>query len=65
MSKCRSGEEDKTWFRSDRIFHTPQGWFFLARDNEQKGPFPTQKDAEAELLLFIRTHEQAMHQKTQ
>ncbi|MCO7224545.1 DUF6316 family protein [Pleionea sp. CnH1-48] len=52
--QVRSGEDKKTWFRSDRFFHTADGWFFITREASQKGPFNTQKEAENELTLYIR-----------
>ncbi len=50
----RAGEIKKTWFRSDRFFHTDNGWFFITRENTQEGPFYSQKEAESELTLYIR-----------
>ncbi len=50
----RSGESKKTWFRSDRFFHTAEGWFFTTREATQLGPFRSQKEADNELTLYIR-----------
>lgn len=50
----RTGETKKTWFRSERYFHTESGWFFITRENTQEGPYNSQKEAENELTLYIR-----------
>ncbi len=50
----RAGESKKTWFRSDRFFHAENGWFFVTRENTQKGPFDSHSEAERELNLYIR-----------
>jgi hypothetical protein len=50
----RVGEEKKTWFRSERYYHTNDGWWFLTREKSEKGPFDSQLEAENELILYIR-----------
>jgi len=50
----RAGEAQKSWFRSDRYYHTDQGWWFLTRENGEQGPFVSQKDAEQEFCLYLR-----------
>lgn len=50
----RSGEAKKTWFRSERYFHSGDGWFFITRENTQEGPYNSHKEAENELNLYIR-----------
>lgn len=52
--KNRTGEGSKRWFRSERIYHTNLGWWFLTRESTEKGPFFSQKDAECELILYLR-----------
>lgn len=52
--KLRAGEVSKAWFRSDRFYHTPDGWWFQTRENTEEGPFASHKDAENELCLYIR-----------
>lgn len=52
--QVRHGEENKPWLRSDRFYHTSEGWWFQTRENTQQGPFSSHKDAEAELMLYIR-----------
>jgi hypothetical protein len=52
--QARQGEVRKSWFRCDRYYHTDEGWWFLTRENNQFGPFSSHKDAETELLLYLR-----------
>lgn len=50
----RSGEESKSWFRSDRMMHVNDHWYFVTRENTQEGPFNSRREAELELNLYIR-----------
>ena len=50
----RAGEDNKSWFRSDRMMHVNENWYFLTRENTQEGPFDSRQEAEAELILYIR-----------
>ena len=51
----RAGENEKTWYRSERIFRIENGWFFLTRENTQEGPFGNRSEAERELAYYIRS----------
>lgn len=51
---ARSGENDKTWFRTDRIQLVNGSWFFMTRENTQEGPFGSRHEAEMELNLYLR-----------
>ncbi|MBV1907720.1 MAG: hypothetical protein KUG78_00270 [Kangiellaceae bacterium] len=50
----RSGEATKPWFRSERFYHTGDGWWFMTREKEELGPFISQREAENEVVLYIR-----------
>lgn len=50
----RIGESEKTWFRSERIMHVNDQWFFTTREMTQEGPFYSKHEAEMELNLYIR-----------
>jgi hypothetical protein len=50
----RTGEADKTWYRTDRIFWSGEGWYFLTREQTQEGPFKTREEAGRELNYYIR-----------
>ncbi|ARU54986.1 MAG: DUF6316 family protein [Pseudomonadales bacterium] len=50
----RAGEKDKTWFRGDRFYSIQGEWYFTTREGSEEGPFGSKKEAEMELLLYIR-----------
>jgi len=50
----RKGEEDKTYFRSNRVIVMNGRYYFMTRENTQEGPFDTRLEAENELNLYIR-----------
>ncbi|AUM12897.1 DUF6316 family protein [Ketobacter alkanivorans] len=50
----RAGEQEKVWYRSDRVFWSGGGWFFLTREKTQEGPFTSRLEAEQELNFYIR-----------
>ncbi len=52
----RSGEDDKTWFRSERCLCMNGEWFFLTREGSQEGPYRSHTEAERALCLYIRGH---------
>ena len=51
----RKGEDDKTRFRTDRVFTVNNQWFFQTRELEKPlGPCPTREKAERCLKSFLR-----------
>jgi Domain of unknown function (DUF6316) len=44
----RRDERSKTWFRSDRVFHTNGRWYFHTREGIDIGPYESQLEAEIE-----------------
>ncbi len=50
----RTGEQDKHWFRCDRMMHVNDQWYFVTREMTQEGPFQSRREAEMELNLYIR-----------
>lgn len=50
----RNGEQERTWFRSERFLHIGDKWYFVTRENTQKGPFDSKDEAERELILYLR-----------
>ena len=50
----RSGESARPWFRSERYYHTGEGWWTMTRENDELGPFDSHLEAENELVLYIR-----------
>jgi len=52
--RIRSGEAVRPWFRSERYYHTGEGWWFMTREKDELGPFGSQNEAENELVLYIQ-----------
>jgi len=52
--RIRSGESVRPWFRSERYYHTGEGWWFMTREKDELGPFGSQNEAENELVLYIQ-----------
>ncbi|WP_290581910.1 DUF6316 family protein [Ketobacter sp.] len=42
-------------FRTHRIHSINSEWYFLTREGQNIGPFPTRKDAEENLLEFLKS----------
>ncbi len=53
MSTNRRGEKRKIRFRSDRLFVADSQWYFSTREGEEKGPYATKEEAEAELVRYV------------
>jgi pimeloyl-ACP methyl ester carboxylesterase len=49
----RVGEPTQRYFRSDRIFSAPGGWYFTTRERNRVGPFEGHEEARAELASFM------------
>ena len=55
MNAHRAGEHNTPVpFRRGCHFNINAEWYFEARGGEQKGPFESKLEMQAELLLFIR-----------
>jgi len=50
----RKGEDSKSWFRTERYYHTGEGWWFMTRENGERGPYESHKDAEQEFFIYLR-----------
>lgn len=50
----RTGENDKTWFRTERYLRTADGWYFLTREHTQEGPYDSKDEAARELDYYVR-----------
>ena len=52
----RKGEDtEKTWFRTDRFYNVNGSWHFMTREGEELGPYGSKQDAQAALMLYIRS----------
>lgn len=54
MITNRSGETRSIPFRSNRFFCSNGTWYFMTREGNQMGPYSDKREAEAELMIFIR-----------
>lgn len=54
MELNRCGESRNIPFRSNRYYCTNGTWFFMTREGQQMGPYIDKREAEAELMMFIR-----------
>jgi len=52
--RTRIGEPVRPWFRSERYYHTGDGWWTMTREDQELGPFDSQVEAENELSLYVR-----------
>lgn len=48
MRSARQQEEQKTWFRSERVFLSDGEWYFHTREGVDVGPYPSQFETEIE-----------------
>lgn len=49
----KTDNEKKVYFQMDRFVQQNGEWFYEARDGEQRGPFKSRGDAEADLVFYI------------
>lgn len=49
----RNGEEEKTWFRTDRFFCVDNKWYFSTREGTSIGPYHTKEDARQGMALYV------------
>lgn len=54
----RTGEHEKTWFRSDRFFIVDHDYYFTTREHIDVGPFPDRDSAARGLSLYIQVMQQ-------
>ncbi|GAB1259101.1 DUF6316 family protein [Aurantivibrio plasticivorans] len=52
---CRTNEEEKHWYRSDRFFIANGQWYFSTREQVDIGPFGSEQAARRGLDLFIKS----------
>ncbi|RRJ83397.1 DUF6316 family protein [Aestuariirhabdus litorea] len=58
----RSGEGERTWFRSERFLCMNGEWYFITREGSQEGPYRSQAEAERDLCIYIRHQNDQMLQ---
>ncbi len=52
--RVRKGDDKGFYFRSERIYHTGDGWWASTREKTELGPFDSEEDVSMELCLYIR-----------
>jgi len=53
MKVARSEEQERVWFRSERVFLSGESeWYFQTREGVDVGPYDTQFEAEVEAGLL-------------
>ena len=50
---CRSGENEKTWFRSSRFFTIGDQFYFSTREGNDIGPYRCLRDAKRGLNIYV------------
>ncbi|GAA0848196.1 DUF6316 family protein [Marinobacter sp.] len=58
----RKGEQERNWFRSKRFEMINGQWYFQTREGTMEGPFDSMREAEMELLLYLRHADDALFQ---
>ena len=48
------GEDTKRFFKMDRFYQMNAQWFYMTREGEERGPFDSKRDAEGDLIDYIR-----------
>jgi len=51
----RAGEQQRSYFRSDRVFASDGSWYFTTRDENRMGPYASREEAGEALAEFIST----------
>ncbi len=49
----KTDNEAKHIFQVDRFVQQNGEWFYMTRDGDERGPFKTKADAEADLVFYI------------
>lgn len=57
----RKGESERNWFRSDRFTTINGNYFFETREGTFEGPFQSIREAEMELMLYLRHSEDELY----
>lgn len=51
--RFRSGEAERSWFRSDRVFKSDGAWYYTTRNEDRIGPFGSVQEANERLAEYI------------
>ena len=54
MPRKTDGDSPRLHFQSNRFVCQNGEWFYMTREGEERGPFESKKEAEGDLILYIR-----------
>ncbi len=52
-NKRKSDPNERTWFRTGRIFRDGSAWYFYTREKSVEGPYQSEALAERHLEIYI------------
>ncbi len=53
MPRRTDSTDGKTYFQMDRFIQQNSEWFYIMREGEERGPFPTKDDAQEDLNSLL------------
>ena len=53
MTRKTDNEGEKTHFQMDRFIQQNGEWFYMTREGEERGPFPSKSDAQGDLITLL------------
>ena len=53
--KRKDDSEERTWFRTKRLFQEQGLWYFHTREGTLEGPFASKEQAESRVEFYIKT----------
>ena len=53
MPRRTDNTDGKTYFQMDRFIQQNSEWFYIMREGEERGPFPTKDDAQEDLNSLL------------
>jgi hypothetical protein len=53
MLRRSDNKNEKKHFQMDRFIQQNGEWFYVTREDEERGPFITKDDAQGDLITFI------------
>ncbi len=54
MPRESDDDDEKLYFQMDRFRQANGEWYYTTRDGDEKGPFESKREAEADLATYVR-----------
>ena len=54
MSRKTDSDDESVHFQMDRLVQQNGEWYYMTREGEERGPFESREEAEADLIFYIR-----------